>query len=259
MTITIENRTIVEDVYQSLPHKVTAKAADYEGGDTGRHCHRRGQLIYAATGVMRVETDEGCWVVPPLRGVWIPPEIMHTVFMLSKVKMRTLYIRPDIANAFTANCSLVEASPLLRSLVIALTEERVDYEENGRGGLIADLVLLEIKWLKTPALHLPLPKDSNLMQICQQIIKRPDAHITIELLADKLAMSPRTLARKFQKETNLSFRQWRQQARLIEALGKLADHQPVAKVAHDLGYSNPSAFTAMFKRALGVEPSRYFQ
>jgi AraC-like DNA-binding protein len=267
MTINVANKTILnmehEDIYsgiyQTLPHKITAKAADYDGGATPRHNHLRGQLIYASTGVMRIETDYGCWVVPPLRGVWIPPEVMHTVYMLSRVEMRTLYIRPDIALNLPLNCCLVEVSPLLRNLIIALTDDRIDYDESGRTGLIAQLALLEIKFLKTPALHLPLPKSLKLMQVCQKMIRQPDENVTIELIADHLAMSTRTLARKFKKETSLSFSQWRQQARLIEALGKLADQQPIAKIANDLGYTSSSAFTVMFKRTLGVEPSKYFK
>lgn len=251
-------RNIEPDLYQTLPHQVTAKSADYHGGATPRHSHPRAQLIYAATGVMRIETDYGCWVVPPLRGVWIPPEVMHTVYMLSNVEMRTLYIRPDIAANLSLNCCLVEVSSLLRSLIISLTEAKVDYDESGREGLIAKLAILEIKFLKTPALHLPLPQNPKLLQICQHMLNHPDAHVTIELLADQLAMSTRTLARKFKGETNLSFSQWRQQAKLIEALGKLADQQSIAKISNDLGYLSPSAFTAMFKRTLGVEPSRYF-
>lgn len=251
-------RNIEPDHYQTLPHKVTAKSADYQGGATPKHSHPRAQLIYAATGVMRIETDYGCWVVPPLRGVWIPPEVMHTVYMLSNVEMRTLYIRPDIAAKLSLHCSLVEVSPLLRRLILSLTEAEVDYDESGREGLIAQLAILEIKFLKTAALHLPLPKNPKLLEVCQQILSHPDEHVTIELLADYLAMSTRTLARKFKSETNLSFSQWRQQAKLIEALGKLADQQSIAKISNDLGYLSPSAFTAMFKRTLGVEPSRYF-
>ncbi|MDT7848592.1 helix-turn-helix transcriptional regulator [Methylophilus sp. VKM B-3414] len=250
---------IAPDIYQALPHKVTAKAADYDGGSTPMHSHPRAQLIYASSGVMRIETEYGCWIVPPLRGVWIPPEVMHTAHMQSRVQVRTLYIRADIAANLSKHCCLVEVSPLLRSLVIALTEDNVDYDETGRSGLIAQLALLEIKFLKTPALHLPLPRNPKLMLICQEMLKRPDVQVTIELIADQLAMSTRTLARKFKKETTLSFSQWRQQARLIEALSKLADQQPVAKIASDLGYLSASAFTAMFKRTLGIEPSRYFK
>jgi AraC-like DNA-binding protein len=56
----------------------------------------------------------------------------------------------------------------------------------------------------------------------------------------------------------MSFGAWRQQARLIEALARLGAGEPVTTVAFDLGYESPSAFTAMFRRSLGVTPSRYF-
>lgn len=254
----MQQNNIKPDIYQRLPHQVTAKAVDYTHSSTPKHNHTRAQLIYAASGVMRVETDEGCWVVPPLRGVWIPPEMMHTVHMLGNVEMRTLYIRPDIAANFHPNCCLVEVSSLLKQLILALSQENTNYDESGRAGLIAQLALMEIRYIKTPALHLPLPTSSKLIGICHQIIAQPNDKTTIEIWADQLAMSARTLARKFEKETGLSFRQWRQQAKLITALEKLAAKQSVCTIAQELGYLSPSAFTAMFKRALGVEPSRYF-
>jgi AraC-like DNA-binding protein len=34
--------------------------------------------------------------------------------------------------------------------------------------------------------------------------------------------------------------------------------EPITRIALDLGYESPSAFTAMFKRALGAPPSHYF-
>ncbi|NMC48764.1 MAG: helix-turn-helix transcriptional regulator [Desulfovibrio sp.] len=56
----------------------------------------------------------------------------------------------------------------------------------------------------------------------------------------------------------MTFRIWRRQARLLAALRKLAAGEPVTAVALDLGYESQSAFIAMFKRALGVTPGRYF-
>jgi AraC-like DNA-binding protein len=45
---------------------------------------------------------------------------------------------------------------------------------------------------------------------------------------------------------------WRQQARLMEALSRLASGQSITAVALDVGYESPSAFTAMFHRNFGV-------
>jgi len=58
------------------------------------HHHERAQLIHATAGTMRVSTDDGVWVVPPQRAVWMPGGIDHAIVMLSDTTMRTLmYVR----------------------------------------------------------------------------------------------------------------------------------------------------------------------
>ena len=51
----------------------------------------------------------------------------------------------------------------------------------------------------------------------------------------------------------------RQQARLLRALELLAEDRPVTSIALDLGYESPSAFIAMFRRAVGSTPGRYLK
>jgi AraC-like DNA-binding protein len=43
----------------------------------------------------------------------------------------------------------------------------------------------------------------------------------------------------------------------MEAMSRLATGHSVTTVAFDVGYSSPSAFTAMFRRAFGVPPTQY--
>ena len=57
----------------------------------------------------------------------------------------------------------------------------------------------------------------------------------------------------------MSFRAWQRQLRLLAALERLADAEPVTTIALDLGYASPSAFIAAFSAALGVTPGRYFR
>ncbi|MGV8267592.1 helix-turn-helix domain-containing protein, partial [Pseudomonas aeruginosa] len=59
-------------------------------------------------------------------------------------------------------------------------------------------------------------------------------------------------------ELGVTFVHWRRQVRLAAALPRLAAGEAVARIAVDLGYQTPSAFSAMFRRLTGSTPSRYF-
>lgn len=55
--------------YESSRRPVAGLAVDYlDGHRVKRHRHRRGQLVYAISGVMVVDTEAGIRVVPPTRG-----------------------------------------------------------------------------------------------------------------------------------------------------------------------------------------------
>ena len=56
----------------------------------------------------------------------------------------------------------------------------------------------------------------------------------------------------------MTFGKWRQQLRLLQALWLLADGAKVTHAAPESGYSTPSAFTSMFRKAQGTTPARYF-
>ena len=77
-------------------------------------------------------------------------------------------------------------------------------------------------------------------------------------MAQRAGMSRRTFTRLFRQHTGISFVEWRQQACLLAAVVRLGNGEPVTRVAMDLGYSSPSAFTGVFRRILGQAPSRYF-
>jgi AraC-like DNA-binding protein len=89
------------------------------------------------------------------------------------------------------------------------------------------------------------------------LLEQPGDPRTLDEWAPSTNASPRTLARLFVAETGLTFGAWRQQARVLEAMGRLGGGQAVTDVALDLGYDSVSAFSAMFRRAAGVSPSAY--
>ncbi|MFJ4293535.1 AraC family transcriptional regulator [Cupriavidus sp. NPDC089707] len=246
--------------YDRSPMPVAAMAADYLPGDmTSPHQHPHAQLIHAVHGVMVVATDEGQWIVPPTRGMWMPGGTMHWIRMVGHVQMRTAYIRPDAAPGLPQRCTVLGISPLLRELILAAIDIPLPYEPDTRDARLMRLLLDEVLLVPSLPLHLPRPSDAGLRQICDAIVEAPDNARTLADWGEKLGVDPKTIQRRFARETGMTFGQWRQQARLLAALEKLAAGSKVVDVALDLGYDSPSAFATMFRRQFGVPPSAFFR
>lgn len=257
----VENRTGdgIVPALEALPRPVVAFANDYPAGHLiVRHRHRRAQLLYAAAGVMRVATDQGIWVVPPQRAVWVPAGVRHEIGCAGRVAMRTLYIDPMAAPALPQGCRVVDVPPLLRELILKAVTLPPLYEPDGPDGRLMQVILDQIQVLEQAPLHLPMSAHPRLRPVLDGVLAQPEDGTGLEAWGRRLGASGRTLARLFVAETGMTFRAWRQQARLLAALTRLAAGDPVTTVALDLGYESVSAFTAMFRRATGTTPSRYF-
>ena len=120
------------------------------------------------------------------------------------------------------------------------------------------LIIDEIRGARTMPLHVPMPRHPQLVRVCHAILNDPAQNDVLDDWAVAAGMCRRTFTRMFRRETDVTFATWRQNVRLMEAMSRLATGQSVTAVAYDVGYSSPSAFTAMFRRAFGVPPSQYF-
>ena len=258
MSRTSQARSTDPADYQRVPRAVAAMPKDFAPGfEIAPHSHERAQLIFAIVGTMRVSTDDSLWVVPPQRALWMPRGMRHSILMSGSVTMRTLYLRDDAARGMLAACHVLPVSPLLRELIIRATELPLHYDEKGPAGHLVALLLAELHGVGSLPLKLPMPRDRRLRHICEALLARPGDPRTLDDWAGAANASPRTLARLFVAETGLTFGAWRQQARVLKAMGRLGSGVPVTQVALDLGYESVSAFSAMFRRASGASPRQY--
>ncbi|MET8473545.1 helix-turn-helix transcriptional regulator [Streptomyces sp. NPDC006422] len=247
------------DDYQDVPRPLAAMARDLpDGHHIPPHHHRRAQLIYGTTGAITVTTEHGAWVVPATRGAWLPGGLTHAMTCAGAVAMRTLYIATDAAVPLPDEPTVVSVSPLLRELIDEATRLPMEYDLEGRDGVLMKLLLHELAPHPVPALHLPTPADGQLDALCAAIRERPGERWTTGRAAAYAHLSERSLQRRFAAATGMSLARWVQQARLIHAVTLLARGVPVTTVSGAVGYATPSAFTAMFRRALGTRPTAYF-
>ncbi|EOC9244153.1 helix-turn-helix transcriptional regulator [Enterobacter cloacae] len=235
-------------------------AHDYVHGDSEPwHQHDCAQLLHTLSGVVRVDTASGCWVVPPGRGVWLPAGTQHSLRITGNVAARTLFIDPLARADLPATCQIVQISSLLRELILASLLLDESYSPGSRDERVYELILDEIRLMPVLPFHLPEPESEPLRQLCQRIRQAPGESWSSTEAASYAGMSERTLNRHFQQQTGLRYAEWLRRARLLEALQRLAQGQPVLRVALDLGYGSHSAFTAMFRRVMGTSPSDYFK
>ena len=250
----------MSDFYTEVPRALLATAQDYAAGTRfPSHRHARGQFAYASCGAISVHTPHGNWLVPPQRACWLPPGMAHGMRMHGAVTMLNIFIDSEAGRAagLPAHCQVLDATPLLRQLLGEAVRIDALYAQQSRDGRLMALLLDEIAVMPALPLNAPLPHDARLAQVCTSLLHAPQLQDDLDTVAAQAGMSRRTFTRLFRAQTGLGFAQWRQQARLLAAVARLADGQPVTRVALDLGYASPSAFTAAFRRVLGEVPSAY--
>jgi AraC-like DNA-binding protein len=245
--------------YQDVPRPLGVLARDVPDHQITRwHSHKRGQLVYAASGAMLVRTRQGTWVIPPQRAVWVPAGVQHETQTLGIVAMRTLYIKTTVARRLSRQCRAINVSPLLRELIVRAATFPILYSERSAEARIMRMILDEIHESSMVPLHLAVPTHPRLAGICGAIMRNPACRDTLQQLATAQSMSKRTAERLFRRELAMTFSRWRQQARLLAALARLAAGKSIKLAAFESGYTSQSAFTSTFKRVFGVTPRHYF-
>jgi AraC-like DNA-binding protein len=243
-----------------LKSAMTTLTHDYPAGRVvPLHFHDRDQLVYASRGVMTVRTRNGTWVVPPHRAVWIPAEIPHTITMSGLVAMRTLYLKPRLAKGLPRDCCVINVSTLLKELILhACTVGTLKRSVKWQAHLIA-VILHQLEAVQTIPLQLPHLSDPRLVRIAEILMSDPRDSRTLAQLCKGTGAGKRSVERLFQQEIGMTFGKWRQQLRLMQGMRLLAEGAKVTHAALEAGYGTPSAFTSMFRKALGITPSSYFR
>ncbi len=208
---------------------------------------------------MTVHTNDNTWVVPPLRAVWIPAAVPHTIAMSGMVAMRTLYLKPRLAKTLPRNCCVINVSPLLKELILhACSVSTLKKSTRWQQHLI-DIILDQFQTVQMVPLQLPHLSDPRAIRIAEVLMANPGNGRTLAQICTAGGASKRTVERLFQEEAGMTFGKWRQQLRLMQAMRLLAEGAKVTHAALEAGYSTPSAFISMFRKTLGTTPTLYFK
>lgn len=219
------------------------------------HAHAWGQLVYAASGVMRVCSGKSFWLVPPAQAVWVPAGVSHEIFARGTVAMRTLYFDPRVATSLPPDCRAIDVTPLLQAIVLhvvamGMLDAKIPVQRR-----LAMTAIDQVAQASVSLFLLPLPSDSRAVRVADWLRENPGSNAELKVLASTAAASDRTIQRLFLQETGLRFSEWRQRLRLIHAAGLIGMGASVTEAGFEVGYASTSAFIAAFRARFGCTPA----
>lgn len=231
----------------------------WDGHELEAHSHPWGQLIYAASGTMRVLAEDALWLVPQGRALWAPPNVVHSISMRGQVAMRTIFVPPERAATLPTTCQAVEVDPLLRELILHIAPFRLIRDDLSEHERLASLLLDKLGKARRVMLTVPMPRDPALLKIADHLRNDLLRDVSLPALARMAGLGVRTLQRRFREETGLRFIEWRQSLRLIQATQMLGAGASVTDAGAQAGYANTSAFIAAFRAHMGTTPKAFLK
>lgn len=229
------------------------------GGGEPVHIHDEAQLTFTASGMVQVHTEEGRWLVPPQLGVWIPAGVAHQVEVLKDAQLWMVHWEPAAARALAPLMSLDRAfamrvTPLMRSLLdTAFTTDM----PADKGELVVKLMLHELTQTAHAPTFLPMPTSATGRRIADVAAGDHGNKLSVNEIASRAATSVRTMSRLFLAETGLTFKVWRQRARIVQAMERLSRGKAIARVSAELGFSSTASFSAAFRQVTATTPSTF--
>lgn len=95
--------------------------------------------------------------------------------------------------------------------------------------------------------------------VCSALQRDPGDCSTLAHWSARLDLDEKTIQRLFRKDTGMTFGQWRQQARLLLALERIAVGEKIIDIAGELGYDKLVRSPAYSESSFGKTPSHFFR
>jgi AraC-like DNA-binding protein len=246
------NFPLINELRDETVFSVTSGAI--EETTTGLHRHPHGLLLLLQSGHVKSHTEAGRWLIPAGHLCWVPPLTLHHGGH-SDIQGVRIYLAAKFCKRLPKQPCVIWSTPLVVAIIdrfaaSAGRHKALSDVERRLLGVLFD----EIERVKSVAIALPMPQDAVLSKVAERWLRRLDDRAGLDKLAAEAGMSRRSFTRNFKRTTGLPFGEWRQVARLMEAVDMLAAGKSVTQTAFALGYDSLSSFVALCRRHTGMSP-----
>lgn len=218
-------------------------------------------LLYAAAGSFHLEVANAQWLLPPQRAAWVAANVPIRLASRMPVTCCSVIFSPSLLPAPVPDCRVFTISPLAREMIQYAMRwgpqrDAADEAAHRFFRVLADVCIA----LAAQPDHFWLPRAQS--PELQHALAYTLQHLTERLafvdVAQAVAVSQRTLARRFATELQMTWRQFIHRARMIRATELLIESKAtVLEVAYATGFESVSAFTSAFRQFVGETPRQF--
>jgi AraC-like DNA-binding protein len=221
----------------------------------------RHYLLYASSGVFRLEVAQMQWLLPPQRAAWIAAGVPIRVTISAPVTCcSVLYARASMPPP-VSSCRVFALSPLAREMIryaMRWGPDRATEDATADSFFVALATVCNELAATPDQTWLPRPRSGELTRAVDHTLAQLDAPLSFGEVARAALVSERTLARRFAEETNMTWRQFLRRARMIRAMELLAAGEAnVTETVAAIGFDSLSAFITAFRSFTGETPAQY--
>lgn len=221
----------------------------------------RHYLLCASAGTLRLEAQGQAWLLPPARAALIEAGRPIRVSIPRPVTTASVLFDTGFAPPPPAPLTVFDLNPLARALLTECRtwgesdEPLTPYAET----LFAALAAVTWRLAEQPSpVVVPAGRTPELRRALELTEQRLGGEVRFEDVALDVGLASRSLARRFEEETGMTWRAVLRRMRILAAIEELAaGDTPVTKIAFRVGYSSLSAFNAAFRELTGRTPTQY--
>lgn len=218
-------------------------------------------LLCASAGTLRMEAQGQSWLLPPARAALIEAGQEIRVTVPRQVTTASVLFDTGFAPTPPAPLTVFDLDPLARALLAECRtwDERDEPLTAYAETLFAALAAVTWRLARRPSpVVVPAGRSPELRRALDLTARRLGDAVRFEDVAGEVGLAPRSLARRFEDETGMTWRAVLRRMRVLRAIEELAaGDAPVTEIAFLVGYTSLSAFNAAFRELTGRTPTKY--
>ncbi|SEO00318.1 two-component system, response regulator YesN [Amphibacillus marinus] len=147
---------------------------------------------------------------------------------------------------------------ILDEMDIKMTWASVTFQSQSYQQLSRELGLYLSQLKGNHARYIQSMERDSMHQIKHYIMQFSHEDISLDLLADKMGLSPIYISKMFKEKLGINYIEFLTECRIEKAKQLLADPEKSIKaITFDIGYHDPNYFSKVFKRQTGLSPKQY--